>query len=70
MAERRAKRVAEEEREARSLMVHRLPSGTTAQQLTKVVQKKTRIVAAEVDPIEFNGASGKTKVIFFGGGGG
>eukprot|EP00903_Cladosiphon_okamuranus_P005818 g5761.t1 len=57
-------RAAKEDKEARSLMVHRLPAGTTQEQLLKVMQKKTKVVAVEVQPIDFAGATGKTKVVY------
>ena len=43
-------------------MVHRLPAGTTQDQLMKVMQKKTKVIALEVQPIDFAAATGKTKV--------
>lgn len=55
-------RAAKLEKEERSLMVHRLPAGTTQEQLLKVMRKKTKIVAVEVEDIEFTGATGKTHV--------
>ena len=50
-------------REERALMVHRLPAGTTVEQLSRVMQKKTRVVAVEVEPIIFSRGTGKTQVI-------
>lgn len=58
-------RAAKEEKEARSLMVHRLPAGTTQDQLVRVMQKKTKVISLEAQPIDFTGATGKTKVTFF-----
>eukprot|EP00904_Undaria_pinnatifida_P006310 jgi/Undpi1/2809/HiC_scaffold_14.g06186.m1 len=51
-------------REERALMVHRLPAGTTLEQLTRVMQKKTRVVAVEVEPISFSATTGKTQVVY------
>lgn len=53
---------ARKEKEERALMVHRLPPGTTQQQLLRVMEKKTHAIATEVEPIEFSGSTGKTQV--------
>ncbi|CAB1098762.1 unnamed protein product [Ectocarpus sp. CCAP 1310/34] len=57
-------RAAKAERERRSLMVHRLPAGTTPEQLMRVMQKKTKVIAQEAEGIEFTGTTGKTHVVY------
>lgn len=46
-------------------MVHRLPAGTTPEQLVRVMQKKTKVIAQEAEGIEFTGTTGKTHVILW-----
>lgn len=58
--ERRTKQTVD--KEAKALMVHRLPLGTTEQQLLHLMEKKTRVVAVKAQPIEFNSATGKSHV--------
>lgn len=48
--------------DTRSLMVHRLPSGTTEKQLLQLMEKRTHVVAVKAQPIEFNGSTGKSLV--------
>ncbi|CAM9921609.1 unnamed protein product [Ectocarpus sp. 6 AP-2014] len=57
-------RAAKVERERRSLMVHRLPAGTTPEQLLRVMRKKTKVIAQEAEGIEFTGTTGKTHVVY------
>ncbi|CAM9997167.1 unnamed protein product [Ascophyllum nodosum] len=54
----------DEGEESRALLVHRLPAGTTEQQLLRVMQKKTRMLAVKARAIVFSGAMGKSHVVY------
>lgn len=48
--------------ENRALLVHRLPLGTTEEQLLRVMENRTRVVAVKAQPIEFKDTKGKSLV--------